>query len=102
MSQTARPKNRRTDSKANFAPTYLRSSRRKPLLLERLEERCLLSSLPLSPPLAHSDAAIQAHASAGYGHLPLSFEANSGQTDEQVDYLSRGKGYKLFLTASEA
>jgi hypothetical protein len=35
-----------------------------------------------------------------YGKLPLSFEANQGQTDPQVKFLSRGKGYSLFLTFS--
>ena len=37
-----------------------------------------------------------------YGQLPLSFEANTGQMDRQVDFISRGKGYALFLTAHEA
>jgi hypothetical protein len=37
-----------------------------------------------------------------YGKMPLSFEANQGQTDPKVKFLSRGSGYSLFLTASEA
>jgi len=37
-----------------------------------------------------------------YGQLPLSFEANQGQTDGQVKFLARGQGYTLFLTAREA
>jgi len=37
-----------------------------------------------------------------YGKLPLSFEANAGQTDAKVKFLSRGSGYSLFLTDSEA
>jgi hypothetical protein len=37
-----------------------------------------------------------------YGRIPLSFEANQGQTDARVDYLSRGNGYALFLTPGEA
>jgi len=37
-----------------------------------------------------------------YGRLPLSFEANRGQTDSQVKFLSRGSGYTMFLTQSEA
>jgi photosystem II stability/assembly factor-like uncharacterized protein len=37
-----------------------------------------------------------------YGDLPLSFEANRGQTDSRVKFLSRGSGYNLFLTAKEA
>ena len=37
-----------------------------------------------------------------YGRLPLAFEANRGQTDPQVKFLSRGAGYTLFLTGDEA
>jgi hypothetical protein len=37
-----------------------------------------------------------------YGKLPLSFEANVGQTDSQVKFLARGDGYGLFLTPTEA
>jgi hypothetical protein len=37
-----------------------------------------------------------------YGKLPLSFEANQGQTDRQVRFLTRGQGYALFLTPTEA
>ena len=34
--------------------------------------------------------------------LPLSFEANQGQTDPAVKFFSRGDGYALFLTADSA
>jgi hypothetical protein len=37
-----------------------------------------------------------------YGKLPLVFEANRGQTDPQVQFLSRGPGHTLFLTPTEA
>src|SRR5688572_4921276 len=37
-----------------------------------------------------------------YGKLPLAFEVNRGQTDPQVKFLSRGNGYSLFLTSTEA
>jgi hypothetical protein len=37
-----------------------------------------------------------------YGQLPLGFEANQGQTDNQVQFLAHGQGYTLFLTAREA
>jgi hypothetical protein len=37
-----------------------------------------------------------------YGKLPLSFEANQGQVDSRVKFLSRGKGYSLSLTSTEA
>ena len=36
-----------------------------------------------------------------YANLPLSFEANQGQTDPQVKFHSRGRGYSLFLTSNE-
>jgi hypothetical protein len=34
----------------------------------------------------------QAHIQARYTQLPLSFEANQGQTDPRVKFLSRGPG----------
>jgi hypothetical protein len=37
-----------------------------------------------------------------YSQLPISFEANQGQTDQQVDFLSRGNGYSFFLTPNQA
>ena len=41
-----------------------------------------------------------------YGNVPLSFEANQGQTDGQVKFLAhglaQGQDYTLFLTESEA
>jgi hypothetical protein len=37
-----------------------------------------------------------------YGRLPMLFERNDGQTDEQVRFLARGVGYSLFLTPGEA
>jgi hypothetical protein len=39
---------------------------------------------------------------ADYGRLPLAFEANTGQTDRRVKFLSRGRGYTVFLTGDEA
>lgn len=37
-----------------------------------------------------------------YGKLPLSFEVNHGQADPRVQFLSRGSGYSLSLTSTEA
>ncbi len=37
-----------------------------------------------------------------FAGLPMSFEANRGQTDPRVQFLSRGAGYTLFLTREEA
>ena len=39
---------------------------------------------------------------ASYGKLPLSFEVNQGQTASQVKFLSRERGYTLFLTGDTA
>jgi hypothetical protein len=36
-----------------------------------------------------------------YAKLPLSFEANQGQTDPRVKFLSRGAGYTVFLSPDE-
>ena len=44
----------------------------------------------------------QVRVSETYGRLPLYFEANRGQTDPQVKFISRGDGYVLFLTSREA
>ena len=44
----------------------------------------------------------RANIEAAYGKLPLSFEANRGQTDAHVQFISRGSGYTLYLTATEA
>lgn len=51
---------------------------------------------------AKPDAATKARLNDAYGQLPLSFEANAGQVDPRVDFISRGSGYTLFLTPGEA
>lgn len=38
---------------------------------------------------------------ASLAALPLAFEANQGQTDPQVKYVARGRGYTVFLTAND-
>ena len=48
------------------------------------------------------DAASPARLAEAYGKLPLSFEANQGQTDRRVKFLSSGSGYTLLLTGDEA
>ena len=37
-----------------------------------------------------------------FGHLPLMFEPNHGQTDPSVKFMARGSGYALFLTGDDA
>src|SRR5829696_6731357 len=48
------------------------------------------------------DASTQARIAERFGELPFSFEINTGSTDQAVKFLSRGPGYDLFLTATEA
>ena len=47
-------------------------------------------------------AALRPRIVAGYAKLPLFFEPNRGQADSEVKFLSRGRGYTLFLTPREA
>ena len=47
-------------------------------------------------------AAAKLHVADLYGRLPLAFEPNLGQSDKRVKFLSRGNGYSLFLTSTEA
>jgi hypothetical protein len=54
------------------------------------------------PSLATWESGTQARLSETYGRLPLRFEANHGQTDPQVDFISRGDRHVLFLTPLEA
>jgi hypothetical protein len=51
---------------------------------------------------SQTDPKAQARILDSYGKLPLSFEANHGQTDGRVKFLSRTSGYTLFLTGDEA
>jgi alpha-tubulin suppressor-like RCC1 family protein/Leucine-rich repeat (LRR) protein len=49
-----------------------------------------------------ANPAAKARLAESYGKLPLSFEANAGQTDPKVKFVARGQGYNLFLTPTEA
>src|SRR6516225_8803781 len=51
---------------------------------------------------AQASPTVRARLVETYGKMPLSFEANQGQTDPQVKFLSRGSGYTLFLTGNKA
>src|ERR1700674_2779635 len=50
---------------------------------------------------SQADPKAQANILGQYGKLPLSFEANHGQADGRVRFLSRTGGYTLFLTGDE-
>jgi hypothetical protein len=59
------------------------------------------SAGPASPSQPTSPAQ-KARIAETYGKLPLSFEANTGQADKTVKFLSRGRGYGLYLTGNDA
>jgi hypothetical protein len=65
----------------------------------------LVALMPALAPAATApepSSAMKAEIESNYGKLPLSFEANQGQTDSQAKFLARGRGYALFLTPTEA
>ena len=64
----------------------------------------VLASIGLLGLLSSSQAVpIASLRSAAHAYqLPLTFEINQGQTADRVDFLARGPGYNIFLTATEA
>ena len=63
---------------------------------------CPILLLLASAPAFAANKTDEQSIAAAYGQVPLHFEANQGQIDAQVKFLSRGKGYTLFLTPTEA
>lgn len=67
---------------------------------------CAISLSGINPSFALTQSptstAVASNTKDMLGKLPLAFEENQGQADPAVKYLSRGSGYKLFLTAQEA
>jgi hypothetical protein len=62
----------------------------------------LLPAALLLGAAARTEPALPPRVVDSYGKLPLSFEANRGQTAPQVKFLARGPGYTLFLTPDAA
>ncbi|MGC2163926.1 MAG: SBBP repeat-containing protein [Silvibacterium sp.] len=60
------------------------------------------ATAPLTAPTAAIPPASRARVVKMYAALPMTFEANNGQTDSQVKFLARAPGYTLFLTDKEA
>lgn len=59
-------------------------------------------SNPDSSKTRTADLERKARLSESYGRLPLAFEANCGQADPRIEFLSRGNGANIYLAASEA
>lgn len=48
------------------------------------------------------EAPTQDELKQSYNRLPMNFEVNRGQADPEIKYLARGRGYRIFLTETEA
>lgn len=59
---------------------------------------CAAQTAPANPaPTQKPSRAVQ----TSYGKLPLTFEANQGQSDPRVKFLAHGPGYSVFLTSGQ-
>jgi hypothetical protein len=72
------------------------------LLLPKVQSVGAAPTKPRAKAEVASAKTADKRARAALGGLPLSFEMNRGQFDPQVQFASRGAGYKAFLTQSEA
>lgn len=93
-------------------------SRKYSLVIFLLLAPVILASVSLSPDIGSALAGRVGKVAAGesrkarapeaaradetYGRLPLRFEVNHGQTAREVNSISRGSGYTLFLTLAGA
>ncbi|HEY7546661.1 MAG TPA: SBBP repeat-containing protein, partial [Blastocatellia bacterium] len=64
--------------------------------------RCLNPSMTANSQIVAREQTINEKARQSFNRLPLSFEANCGQFDADVKFVSRAGGYNLFLTPTEA
>jgi hypothetical protein len=67
----------------------------------RAEKRRADATPALTPPKAEPSKA-DARAKSPYGQLPLRFEPNRGQADPAAQFVVRGAGYDVSLTAAES
>src|SRR5262245_22550452 len=77
-------------------PAYVASTTPSSASTSRLEPNQQSKESLLPKPLAAEKSLRNS-----YGKLPLTFEENQGQVDQEVKFLTRGPGYNLFLTATE-
>ena len=88
-----------TTSRLLFRAAYLAFG--LALMLTPLTTRTQLSNPePVSGSLSGHRSQLRARTESV--ELPLSFEANRGQADPRVRFVSRGNGYSLLLTSNEA
>jgi hypothetical protein len=94
------------------SPRHLEEGDQMRKLITSLTTAVLIGLVLLSPgralrngdiPFSRGSASsTRVDAAAAYAALPLSFEANLGQTDERVLFFSHGRGPALFLTREGA
>lgn len=82
---------------ALFALTESRLGKQETAIRPRQPENQSTTS-----PSEEVDQATKQKVLADYGKLPMRFEANDGQLDEQVKFVTCGSGYSMFLTVNEA
>ena len=71
-------------------------------LSNRLIRSALADDSSIAPKPLTAESSAAKNIADRYGRLPLRFEPNEGQTDSRVKFLSRGPGYDLFLTTTDA
>jgi hypothetical protein len=71
-------------------------------MMHRLKSILSLTAAAIVAAVLPAAAAHASTPAASYGQLPLTFERNEGQADPAIRFLSRGSGYSLFLTSTDA
>jgi hypothetical protein len=97
------PRRVEPSSAENYAAT-LKVAARPVLQAESIAHNAkrVSARLPATSGIQTTDRSGSARLLESYGKLPMSFEANRGQTDGEVRFLTRGHGYAMFLTSDGA
>jgi hypothetical protein len=74
---------------------------REPLGIAASVSLATVKPVTMSAPSPPNPSQDRARVATAYEQAPLTFEPNQGQTDAVVQFLARGRGYTVFLTASE-
>ena len=72
------------------------------LVVAALAASLVVVSPPLPPVPAASGAGAEERAVEGYGNLPISFEPNVGQAPNRYDFVARGQGFGMAISATGA
>jgi Ca2+-binding RTX toxin-like protein len=72
------------------------------LVLAALAASLVVVAPPLHPVPAVSRTGAKERAAEGYGNLPISFEPNVGQAPRRYDFVARGQGFGMAISATGA